>query len=90
MEARATSYDHQILRSSKSVDDKAVCAARGPKRRSGSEESEAARESLPETTEVRGTTFGDRISGFSLRDTEEHACVVGFFRRRLDLHRSVW
>ena len=39
--------------------------------------------------EVRGTASGDRISGFSLRETEEHACVVGFFRRRLDLHRSV-
>ena len=42
-----------------------------------------------ETTEARGTASGDRISGFSLRETEEHACVVGFFRRRLDLHRSV-
>ena len=31
---------------------------------------------------------GDRISWFSLRETEEHTCVVGFFRRRLDLHRS--
>ena len=38
-----TSYDHQILRPSRSVDDKAVWAARGPRRRSGSEESEAAR-----------------------------------------------
>ena len=44
--ARATSYDHQILRSSRSVDDKAVWAAHGPRRRSGSEESEAARERL--------------------------------------------
>ena len=43
MEARATSYDHQILRPSRSVDDKAIWAARGPRRRSGSEESEAAR-----------------------------------------------
>ena len=41
--ARATSYDHQILRPSRSMDDKAVWAARGPRRRSGSEESEAAR-----------------------------------------------
>ena len=38
--------------------------------------------------EARGTASGDRFSGFSLRETEEHACVVGFFRRRLDLHRS--
>ena len=28
VEARATSYDHQILRPSRSVDDKAVLAAR--------------------------------------------------------------
>ena len=39
--------------------------------------------------EARGTASGDRISWFSLRETEEHARVVGFFRRRLDLHRSV-
>ena len=48
MEARATSYDHQILSRSRSVDDKAVWAARGLRRRSGSEESEAARERLSE------------------------------------------
>ena len=48
MEARATSYDHHILRRSKSMDDKAVWAARGPRRRSGSEESEVARERLSE------------------------------------------
>ena len=41
--ARATSYDHQILRPSRSVDDKDVWAAHGQRRRSGSEESEAAR-----------------------------------------------
>ena len=52
-------------------------------------EPEAARGSFLETAEARGTASGDRISGFSLRETEEHACVVGFFRRRLDLHRSV-
>ena len=48
MEARATSYDHQIFRPSKSVDEKAVWAARVPRRLSGSEESEAARERLSE------------------------------------------
>ena len=41
--ARAKAVDHQILRPSRSVDDKAIWAARGPRRRSGSEESEAAR-----------------------------------------------
>ena len=54
MEARATSYDYQILTPSKSVDDKAVWAARGSRRRSGSEESVAARGIFPETTEARG------------------------------------
>ena len=44
---------------------------------------------FPKTTEARGTASGDRIFGFSLRETKEHACVVGFFKRRLDLHRSV-
>ena len=43
VKARATSYDHQILRPSRSVDDKAIWAARGPRRQSRSEESEAAR-----------------------------------------------
>ena len=89
MEARATSYDYQILTPSRSVDDKAVWVARGSRRQSGSEESVAACGIFPETTEARGTASGDRISWFSLRETEEHACVVGFFRRRLDLHRSV-
>ena len=42
MEARAEAFDHQILRPSKSVDDKVVWVARGPRRRSGSEEFEAA------------------------------------------------
>ena len=40
---RETSYDHQILKPSRSVDDKAVWVARVLRRRSGSEESEAAR-----------------------------------------------
>ena len=48
MEARATLYDHQILRPSRSVDNKAFRAARVPRRRSGSEEFEAARERLSE------------------------------------------
>ena len=44
---------------------------------------------FPETTEAHGTASGDRISWFSLREIEEHACVVSFFRRRLNLHRSI-
>ena len=75
VEVRVTSYDHQILRPSRSVDDKAVWAARGPRRRSGSEESEAA----------RGRFFGD-ICGvwngvgwpdfwvFLTRDRRAHLC----------------
>ena len=89
MGAHAASYDYQILTPSRSVDNKAVWAARGSRRRFGSEESEAVRGIFPKTTEARGTSSGDRISWFFLRETEEHACVVGFFRRRLDLHRSV-
>ena len=44
---------------------------------------------FPKLSAARGLLSVDRISRFSLRETEEHACVVGFFRRRLDLHRSV-
>ena len=58
MEARATSYDHQILRPSRSVDEKAVWAARVPRRRSGSEESEVARERLSETNCGAWLAFG--------------------------------
>ena len=38
--------------------------------------------------EARGRASGDRISGFSLREAEEHVCCVGFDKRRLDVHRS--
>ena len=48
VEARAASFDHQILRPSKSVDGEAFRAARVPRRRSGFDESEAARERLSE------------------------------------------
>ena len=48
VEVRATSYGHQILRPSRSVDEKAVWAARVPGRWSRSEESEAAGERLSE------------------------------------------
>ena len=51
--ARATSYDHQILRPSRLVNDKAVWAARVPRKRSGSEESEAARGNFPGLTAAR-------------------------------------
>ena len=92
MEARATAVDHQILRPSRSVDEEAVMAAhlhehdlevRNLRRRVGVFQRQLRR------VEARGTAFGDRISRFSLRETKEHACVVGFFRQRLDLHRSV-
>ena len=56
--AHATSYDHQILKRSKSVDDKVVWAAYGPRRRSGSEESEAARERLSEAIFGAWLDFG--------------------------------
>ena len=69
--------------------DEAVMAAHVHEHDLEVRESEAARGSFPETTKARGTASGDRISRFSLRETEEHACVVGFFRQRLDLHRSV-
>ena len=48
------SYEYQILTPSRSVDDKAVWAARGLRRRSGSEDSVAARGIFSETTEALG------------------------------------
>ena len=45
--ARATSYDHQILRLSRSVDDKAVLATRVTKIQAGSQESAAVRVRVP-------------------------------------------
>ena len=89
MEAHATSVESHISSVGRSVVDEAVTAARvhehdlevrNLRRRVGD---------FLETIEARGTASDDRISGFSLRETEEHACVDGFFRRRLDLHRSV-
>ena len=83
MEARATAVDHQILRPSRSVDEEAVMAARVHEHVLEVRESEAVRGIFPETIEARGTVSNDRISWFSLRETEEHACVVGFFRQSL-------
>ena len=89
VEARATSFKSHISSVGRSVVDEAVMVARVHENDLEVREPEAARGNFPETTEARGTASGDRFSGFSLRETEEHACVVGFFRRRLDLHRSV-
>ena len=53
MEARAIAVDHQILRPSRSVDEEAVMAARVPRRRSKSHESEVARGNFPELVSAR-------------------------------------
>ena len=89
VEARTTSVEGYISSVGRSVVDEAVMAVRVYEHNLEVRESEAAHGIFPETTEARGTASGDRISWFSLRETEEHACVVGFFRRRLDFHRSV-
>ena len=89
VEARATSFESHISLVGRSVVGEAVMAARVHENDLEVREPEAACGSFPETTKARGTASGDRISGFSLQETEEHACVVGFFRRRLDLHKYV-
>ena len=89
VEARATSVESYISLVGRSVVDEAVMAARVHEHDLEVRESEVARGIFSEITEARGTALGDRISWFSLHETEEHAYVVGFFRRRLDLHRSV-
>ena len=91
MEARESSYDYQILRPSGSVDDKAGLAARVTEIRAGSRESSAPRVSSSShwsRVVARAAAVGGRVSGFSSREAEEHACGVSFDRRRLDVHRS--
>ena len=92
MEARATSFECHFSSVGRSVVGEAFMAARVHENDLEVREPEAARGSFRRQlrrVEARGTASGDWISRFSLRETEEHACVVGFFRRRLDLHRSV-
>ena len=62
MEARAAYFDHQILRPSKSVDGEAFRATRVPRRRSGFDESEAARERLSEAN----CSAWQRVASFRL------------------------
>ena len=83
MEARSASVESHISSVSRSVVGKAVMAARVHENDLEVRDSEAARGSFwrqLRRVEARGTASGDQISGFSLRETEEHACVVGFFR----------
>ena len=92
VEARESSYDYQILRPNGSVDDKAGLAARVTEIRAGSRESSAARESSRShwsRVVARAAAVGGRVSGFWPRFAVEHVCLVGFIRRRLDVHISV-
>ena len=141
MSARVSSFDHQILRPSRSRVDKAVLAAHVAEIQAGSQERLTTRVRVPaaivrawwrvrlplevgclgfvdrwtrrpswrrvyqehdlevrnlrrrvgdfpETTEARCKVSGDRISGFSSQEAEKHVCGVGFYKRRLDVHRS--
>ena len=89
-EARVMSDEGRNLSICRSVDEEAVMAARVPRTRSGSQESEAARVSVPGSRcwHVRACTaaIGGRVSRFWSRYAMEHVCLVGFFRRRLDVH----
>ena len=80
MEACATSVESHISSVGRSVVDEAIMAACVHKHDLEVRESEA-----------RGGAWHcfRCISWFSLRETEEHAYVVGFFKRSLDLHRFV-
>ena len=68
MEARATAVDHQILRPSRSVDDKAFRAARVPRRRSEVRNLRRRVRDFLKLSAARGLISVDRISGFSSRD----------------------
>ena len=37
---------------------------------------------------ARAAAVGGQVPGFCSRYTVEHFCLVGFIRRRLDVHRS--
>ena len=80
------------LRFCRSVDEEAVMAARVPRTRSRSLEFEAVRVSVPGSrcrrVGARAAAVGGRVSGFWPRYAVEHVCLVGFIRRRLDVHRS--
>ena len=89
VEARATSVESHISSVGRLVVDEAVMAARMHEHDLEVKNMRRRMGDFLETTEARGTASSDRISWFSLRETEEHACVVGFFRRRLELHSSV-
>ena len=52
--ARAASYDHQILRPSRGVDEEAFMVARVLRGQSESDESQTARGNFPEASEARG------------------------------------
>ena len=85
---RATSYDHQILRPSRSVHVEAFRAARVPRRRSDVRNLWRRVGDFPKLSSARGLLSVDRIFGFSSRKAKEHVCGIGFYRRSLDVHRS--
>ena len=91
-EAHVRSDESRNLRFCRSVDEEAVMAARVPRTRSGSQESEAAHVSVPgrrcRRVGVRAAAVGGRVSGFWSRYAVEHVCLVGFIKRRLDVHIS--
>ena len=88
MEARATSYDHQILRPSRSVHVEAFRVARVPRRRSEVRNLRRRMRDFPKLSSARGLLSVDWIFGFSSRLAKEHVCGIGFDRRRHDVHRS--
>ena len=89
VEARATSVESHISSVGRLVVDEAVMAARMHEHDLEVKNMRRRMGDFLETTEARGTASSDQIFGFSLQETEEHAYVIGFFRRRLDLHRFV-
>ena len=91
MAARVSSVDAQNFRFSRSMDEEAVMAARVPRARSGSQNLRRRVDIFRRQRRrvaARGRASGDRISRFSSREAEEHACGVGFDWRSLDVHRS--
>ena len=88
MRARVRSDEGRNLKFCRSVDEKAVMAARVHEHDLEVRNLRRRVEDFSETTEARGRASSDRISGFWSPEVVEHVYGFGFVRQSLDLRRS--
>lgn len=77
----------RFLRFCKSAANEANMAARVTRGWSRCEEFEVVRGEVGDTVAKRAAFDGGQTSGFSYGMPEEHNCVIGFIRQRLNLHK---